>query len=70
MLRNRHLTTKDFYNSSKAILEKINREVVGYKINLFEDDAEIIFKFLSLIIFVLWKRITILILYRILFIER
>lgn len=39
--------TKDFYNSSKAILEKINREVVGYKINLFEDDAEIIFKFLS-----------------------
>lgn len=39
--------TKDFYNSSKAILEKINREVVGYKINLFEDNAEIIFKFLS-----------------------
>ncbi|TXJ32372.1 Eco57I restriction-modification methylase domain-containing protein [Brachyspira aalborgi] len=39
--------TKDFYNSSKAILEKINSEVVGYKINLFEDDAEIIFKFLS-----------------------
>lgn len=39
--------TKDFYNSSKAILEKINREVAGYKINLFEDDTEIIFKFLS-----------------------
>ena len=41
------IDSKDFYNSSKAILEKINREVVGYKINLFEDDAETIYRFLS-----------------------
>ena len=41
------IDSKDFYNSSKTILEKINREVVGYKINLFEDDAELIYRFLS-----------------------
>ena len=41
------IDSKDFYNSSKAILEKINREVVGYKINLFEDEAETIYRFLS-----------------------
>ena len=39
--------TKDFFNSSKAILDKINYEVVGYKINLFENDAELIYRFLS-----------------------
>ena len=41
------IDSKDFYNSSKTILEKINREVVGYKINLFEDNAELIYRFLS-----------------------
>lgn len=37
--------SKDFYNSSKVILDKINHGVVGYKINLFEDDAELIYSF-------------------------
>ena len=41
------IDSKDFYNSSKTILEKINREVVGYKINLFTDEAELIYRFLS-----------------------
>jgi len=38
------IDSKDFYNSSKTILEKINREVVGYKINLFTDEAELILR--------------------------
>ena len=41
------IDSKDFYNSSKTILEKINCEVVGYKINLFTDEAELIYRFLS-----------------------